>query len=226
MKATKNFSVAICVGAATLSAGVGRPFAQAIEPPVLVLENKIGLGKVSGRIDHMAFDPTRNRLFVAELGNNTVAVVDLNDRKVVHVIAGLSEPQGVGYAPSNDTLYVANGGDGSVRLYRGADYAQIGRIDLGGDADNVRVDPAGNRVLVGYGNGGIAAIEPAGQNKTAQFPLPVAGPSRKLSTRWQDQPDIRQRSEFTRNRGARCRDRAKEGDLAVEGRRQFSDGAG
>jgi YVTN family beta-propeller protein len=169
----KDISLAVCVGAATLLAGVGRPIAQAIEPPPLVLENKIGLGKISGRIDHMAFDPTRNRLFVAELGNNTVGVVDLNERKVVHVITGLSEPQGVGYAPSTDTVYVANGGDGSVRLYRAADYTPTGRIDLGGDADNIRIDPAGNRVLVGYGSGAIATIDTTGRNKVADFPLPA-----------------------------------------------------
>ena len=48
----------------------------------LRLEAKISIGNVSGRIDHMAIDLTRQRLFVAELGNNTVGVVDLNGRNV------------------------------------------------------------------------------------------------------------------------------------------------
>jgi YVTN family beta-propeller protein len=172
MKASEAICVMIGVGLALL-AGVRPPIAQAVEPPPVVLENKIDLGKVSGRIDHMAFDPDRNRLFVAELGNNTVGVVNINERKVVHVITGLSEPQGIGYASASDTIYVANGGDGSVRLYRGADYAQTGRIDLGSDADNIRVDPAGNRVLVGYGSGAIAVINTPGPRKTAEFPLPA-----------------------------------------------------
>jgi DNA-binding beta-propeller fold protein YncE len=173
MNATKNVCVVLCVGATMQLVGVMRSIAQAVEPPPLVLENKIDLGKVSGRIDHMAFDPTRNRLFVAELGNNSVGVVDLNEHQVVHVITGLSEPQGIGYASASDTVYVANGGDGSVRLYRGADYAQAGKIDLGSDADNIRVDPAGNRVLVGYGSGAIAVIDTTGPRKTAEFPLPA-----------------------------------------------------
>jgi YVTN family beta-propeller protein len=99
------------------------------------LESKIPLGDVSGRIDHLAIDLPRRRLFVAELGNNTVGVVDLNERKVVHVIAGLKEPQGVGYLPSTDTLFVANAGDGSALLFRGADYQTAGPIELGDDAD-------------------------------------------------------------------------------------------
>src|SRR5262249_24964941 len=48
----------------------------------LMLEAKIPLGEVRGRIDHMAVDLTRRRLFVAELGNDSVAVVDLDGRKV------------------------------------------------------------------------------------------------------------------------------------------------
>src|SRR5262249_50692904 len=130
-------------------------------------------GEVKGRIDHMAIDLERNRLFVAELENNSLGVVDVKERKVAHVITGLTEPQGVGYEPSTDTLYIANGGDGAVRLFRGADYAQIARIDLGDDADNIRIDPTTKRVFVGYGAGRIATIDPATRTKIADFRLPA-----------------------------------------------------
>jgi len=153
---------------------IGAPSqAQSPGTPPLNLETKIGLGEVKGRIDHMALDPLRNRLFVAELENNSLGIVDIGERKVVHVITGLTEPQGVGYEPSTDTLYVANGGDGSVRLYRGADYAETGRIDLGDDSDNIRIDSAARRVFVGYGGGAIATIDPATRTKVTDFPLPV-----------------------------------------------------
>ena len=91
----------------------------AADPPPLMLEAKIPLGAVSGRIDHFAFDPDRQLLFVAELGNDSVGVVDLEERKVLHRIAGLSEPQGVAYHAATGTLYVANAGDGSLRLFQG-----------------------------------------------------------------------------------------------------------
>ena len=48
----------------------------------LVLEVKIPLGEVSGRIDHLAIDVQRQRLFVAGLGNDTLGVVDLAAGKV------------------------------------------------------------------------------------------------------------------------------------------------
>ena len=85
----------------------------------LRIEAKIPLGDVRGRIDHMAADIDRRRLFVAELGNNSVGIVDVGQAKVLlQVLGGQKEPQGIGYLPSTDTLYVANGGDGSLRLFQ------------------------------------------------------------------------------------------------------------
>ncbi len=136
----------------------------------LVLEAKIPLGDVSGRIDHLGLDVKRQRLFVAELGNDSLGVVDLASGKV-RTIAGFSEPQGVAYVPFADSVYVANGGDGSVRVLRGDDLAPIGRIELGNDADNVRVDEPRHRVLVGYGKGAIAVIDPATRAKVADIRL-------------------------------------------------------
>jgi len=140
--------------------------ASAADPPPLVLETKIPLGAVAGRIDHFAFDADRQLLFVAELGNNSVGIVDLKERKVLQRITGLSEPQGVAYHPATSTLYVANGGDGSVRLFQGPDFTAAGHIDLGGDADNIRIDSWRNRIVVGYGKGALAAIDPASRRRT------------------------------------------------------------
>jgi DNA-binding beta-propeller fold protein YncE len=144
--------------------------AQTASSP-LILEAKIPLGQVSGRIDHLGIDLTRQRLFVAELGNNSLGVVDLAAGKVLRRIAGLSEPQGVAYVASSDSVFVANAGDGLVRVLRGGDLAPIGRIELGDDADNVRVDTARKRVLVGYGKGAIAVIDPVSLAKTADIRL-------------------------------------------------------
>src|SRR5215217_904713 len=159
------------VSAAALSSVMAPQAAQTVEALPLELEAKIPLGDVKGRIDHLAFDPKRHRIFVAELGNASVGVVDLNDRKVIHVMSGLKEPQGVAYVASTDTLYVANGGDGSVRLFQAEDYTPVGQVDLGNDADNIRVDTAANRVFVGYGSGALGVIDPAARRMIAEMPL-------------------------------------------------------
>src|SRR5437588_9908956 len=72
-----------------------------------------------------------------------------------------------------DTLYVANAGDGSVRLFIGPNHAAAGQIDLQDDADNIRVDSAANRLYVGYGSGGLAVIDIASSRKIADIPLSV-----------------------------------------------------
>ena len=155
-------------------AGLGLTLAfacLAAEPAPLVLEAKIPLGKVSGRIDHFAVDLAGQRLFLAELGNNSVGVIDVKTQKLIRTITGFKEPQGVGYVPSTDTLYVANAGDGSVQLFQGADLSPSGRIELGTDADNIRVDTQANRVFIGYGDGALAVIDPRSRAKVADIPL-------------------------------------------------------
>ena len=143
----------------------------AADPAPLVLDAKIPLGTVKGRIDHMAFDPDRGLLFVAELGNDSVGVVDLEGRKVVHRIGSLSEPQGIAWHSATRTLYVANAGDGSVRLFQASDFAPLGRIDLGSDADNIRIDSWRNRIVVGYGKGALAVIDPQSRRKIGDMAL-------------------------------------------------------
>jgi DNA-binding beta-propeller fold protein YncE len=159
---------AVCLTTLALaSASIGQPATE----KSLQLETKIPLGNVAGRIDHMAIDLEKHRLFVAELGNDSVGVVDLDAKKVVHRVSGLKEPQGVAYIRSNDSLYVANGGDGSVRVFHGSNYSPAGRIELGADADNIRADLPANRILVGFGSGAIAAIDLRDNAKTKTFAL-------------------------------------------------------
>jgi YVTN family beta-propeller protein len=143
---------------------------QAAEPSLSV-ETKIPLGDVKGRIDHLALDVGRKRLYIAELGNDSVGVVDLAQLKVLRTITGLKEPQGIAYVSSVDRIYVANGGDGSTRLFKANDFSDAGKINLGDDADNIRVDSRENRVYVGYGSGALAVIDPDRATKLDDIPL-------------------------------------------------------
>jgi YVTN family beta-propeller protein len=166
----------ITLASATPNLLIAQPESQPLQ-----LVAKVPLGDVRGRIDHLAVDLSRQRIFVAGLGNDSVSVVDLQQLKVVHRITGLKEPQGVGYAPANETLYVANGGDGSVRLYRGNDYTEAGHIALGSDADNVRLDVAGQTLFVGYGNGALAVIDVTKNQQVGNITLKAHPESFQLS---------------------------------------------
>lgn len=142
-----------------------------VETGGLQLEEKISLGQIAGRIDHLAVDRDRGRLFIAELGNDSVAVIDLKARKLLRRLPGFKHPQGIGYDRVSDLLFIANEGDGAVHLLRGEDFAPLGRIDLGEDADNIRVDAKAHRVYVGYGAGAIAIIDPSARTKIGNIVL-------------------------------------------------------
>jgi DNA-binding beta-propeller fold protein YncE len=162
-------ALALCLGLAIWQWRSLYPYAALILPldaapaktiPELVLESKIPLGAVKGRIDHMAFDPGRKRLYVAELGNNTVAVADIQNKRLETRLTGFEEPQGIGFVPQSDTVFIANGGSGTVEMRRGSDLSLIKKVKLGEDADNIRSDEHG-WVYVGYGGGAIGVLDPA-----------------------------------------------------------------
>lgn len=127
----------------------------------LRLVQTIPLDGVEGRIDHLSIDSQGGRIFLAALGNNSVEVVNLQTGERVKSIRGLKEPQGVSYLPDFKRLYVANGGDGAVKIFDGESLELLATVSLSGDADNVRYDREAGLVYVGFGDGGLAAIDPA-----------------------------------------------------------------
>jgi DNA-binding beta-propeller fold protein YncE len=127
--------------------------------PPLKLVQTIPLPGVDGRIDHLNADVKGQRLFVAALGNNTLEVVDIVQGKRMRSVSGLREPQGVVYLPEFDQVVVANGDDGTVRTFDAKSFSTVWTVSLGDDADNVRYDPAGGKLVVGYGSGALGFID-------------------------------------------------------------------
>jgi len=119
----------------------------------------IPLPGVKGRIDHLAFDATRGRLFVAALANNTVEVIDA--ARLVHLrsLAGFQKPQGVALVPELGAIAVSNGDTGTVQLLDAEALVPRWSTDVGADADNVRYDSAAKRLYVAA-DGGLYAVEP------------------------------------------------------------------
>ena len=124
----------------------------------LKLTQTIALPGVEGRIDHVAFDAAGERLFVCALGNNTVEVIDLRKAERIHSITGLGAPQGIVYIPELDRLFVANDKGGICKIYDAKSFQTVGELNFKDDADNVRYDDATKKIYVGFGSGGIAAV--------------------------------------------------------------------
>ena len=121
------------------------------EPATLTPKNPIKLMKVEGRMDHMSVDVKGQRLFATAFDNHTLEVIDLKTNRQVHTIPNLDEPQGAYYDPATSRLFIACGGDGTVKIFDGTTFALLQTITLDLDADNVRYDARGKHIVVGFG---------------------------------------------------------------------------
>jgi DNA-binding beta-propeller fold protein YncE len=124
--------------------------ANAQTPAALELTSRIPLANVNGRMDHMSVDLKGQRLFAAAFDNHSLEVIDLQAGRQVHTIRD-GNPQASYYDPATNRLFVASGGDGTVKIFDGGTFALWRTVQLSADADNVRYDARNNKVIVGYG---------------------------------------------------------------------------
>jgi len=132
--------------------------ASAAEPRALEPVSMIPLPGVKGRIDHLAFDRDRQRLFVAALGNDTVEVIDVAGNRVEKSLPGFGEPQGVAYTTATNSIYVANGSANRVDVLDAGSLQLKKKINSLDDADNVRYDERARQIYVGYGRGALRVL--------------------------------------------------------------------
>jgi hypothetical protein len=141
-----------------LSGFAGSAHGQAPSP--LKLLQKIPMPNVKGRLDHFGVDLKGQRLFVAALGDdqNTVEVIDLKSGKWISSIPGQSKPQGLFYSPNFKRLFVANGNDGTCKIFAGDTFKLIDSLSIGPDANHVGYDPATKYLYVGFGDAKSGAV--------------------------------------------------------------------
>lgn len=111
----------------------------------------IPLPDVSGRIDHLAVDLKRRRIFLAALQKNTVEVVDIEAGAVSQSLGGFNKPQGLLYLPNLDRLFVASGKDGALKTFDGVSLKPSASATVSLGADAIGYDPRSNEVYVGSG---------------------------------------------------------------------------
>src|SRR5437764_1247322 len=143
---------------------------QAQDKQMLSLTSRIELPNVNGRIDHFSADVRGKRLFMSALGNHTVEVLDVDSGKRLRTLTDLAEPQGVYYDPSTNRLFVACAKDGTTKVFDATAFQLLQTVKFSGDADNIRSDARGRRIIVGYGDGALGFLDSNGK-KTGEIPL-------------------------------------------------------
>ncbi len=163
-----------------LALGVG-PM-PAGEPALLKLLLTIPLKGEPGRLDHLAIDSKHARLFVANLSNSSLDVVDLKAGKLVKQIPGQKKIQGIAYAPDLDRIYVGNGVGGECNVFDGRDYKLLKSIKLPG-ADNVRYLARRRLVYVGHAEKALSVIDARTLEVKAEIKLPGRPEGFQLETK-------------------------------------------
>ena len=136
-------------------------------------EKEILMPEVKGRIDHMAINLKDKMIYVAALGNNSVEVIDIDKGVVLKSIKGVEEPQGIAYLPEQNEIAVASGGNGDCVFFNASTFEKLATVHLTGDADNIRYDAVEKKMYVGYGNGGMALIDPVVHKQIGDIKLPA-----------------------------------------------------
>jgi DNA-binding beta-propeller fold protein YncE len=125
----------------------------------------------SGRLDHMALDTVRHRLFVANTPNDSLDVLDLTQGKLLKQVPGQRGIQGIAYAADLDLIFVGNG-SGSFNVFDGRDYHLLKSLHPGDDCDNVRYDPRAQRAYVIHAPQSLAGVNAKTQEVVHEIPLP------------------------------------------------------
>jgi DNA-binding beta-propeller fold protein YncE len=128
-------------------------------------------GPAGKRLDHLALDSKRGRLFVANMANASLDIIDLGAGKLLKSIPGQHGVQGVAYAPDVDRLFVGVGEDSVCNIFDGQAYQLVKSIKLP-DADNVRYDPRSGRIFVAHAERALAVLDPKAMAVTAAIRVP------------------------------------------------------
>lgn len=160
--------IPLTLSLAALAAGESSVRAQSA---TLELIQTIPLQGGSGRFDHLALDAKGRRLFIANLSNNSLDIVDLQTGKLARQIPNQHKIQGVAYVPDLDRIFAGNGKDGVCNVFDGKNYSLFHSIKLD-DADNVRYDLRTNTVYVTHAEDAISAIDPGTMQVKATIKLP------------------------------------------------------
>ena len=143
----KHLSIFFCVG--LLSIPLVPAHGQ--DKTTLRLVQTIPMSGVSGRLDHMAVDLEKKRLFVAAVANGTLEVLDLDGGKVINSISGIKDTQDALFLGGQfNKLYVSSL-DGTLRIYQGETFRLVQAFKLEPDPNRLLYDPATDLIYFGYG---------------------------------------------------------------------------
>jgi hypothetical protein len=154
---------------------------QAADTSLELIQTIVLKGK-AGKLDHLALDAKRERLFLANTVNGTLDIVDLKEGKLLKQLKGQTGIQGIAYASDLDRLFVGLGGGGLCNVFGGDQYQPLKTIKFSGDADNTRYDPATHLTFVAHDEKALGVIDAKTYAVTPDLKLPGAAEGFQIET--------------------------------------------
>jgi DNA-binding beta-propeller fold protein YncE len=144
-----------------------------LAPSMELVQTIVSKGK-AGKLDHLALDAKRDRLFLANTSNGSLDVFDLKAGKLLRQVTGQTGIAGVSYAPDLDRVFVGLGTGQVCNVFAGENYAIQKTVKFPGDCDNVRYDAASNQVFVAHDEKMLGVIDAKTYAMKGEIKLPGA----------------------------------------------------
>ena len=133
---------------------------------------KIALrGPRDKRLDHLALDAQGSRLFVANMANASLDIVDLKNGTLLKQIPEQKGIQGIAYAADLKRIFVGVGEVGVCNVFDADNFELVKSLPFP-DADNVRYDSRTQRVYVAHADKALAVINGKSLEVLADIKLP------------------------------------------------------
>jgi YVTN family beta-propeller protein len=148
------------------------PLVRAADALPLKVVADIPLTGNATRLDYQSIDPSRNLLFIAHLGDSAVVVVDLDNRKVIATIPGVSRVHGVLTVPQRGVVYATATGTNEVVVIDDRTLKIVARAPAGVYPDGMAYDPGNERLFVSDEHGQTeTVIDARTDRRIATIPL-------------------------------------------------------
>jgi len=138
----------------------------------------------AGGFDHAAVHEATGRIYVAHTANDAVDVIDIEARKYVGSIPGLTAVAGALVATNPDRVFTSNRGEDAVAVFSPDDPASLARIAVGVRPNGLAYDRGRGLLLAAHvgdpaipGSCTVSLVDVGARTRVAD--VPVAG-----RTRW------------------------------------------
>lgn len=148
------------------------------DPSALTLPLKqivdVPLGKPTSRYDYESIDSKLGLLFIADLAESRVLVVDVRANKLVKTIPDVANVHGVIAVPEQGRAYATATGANQTVIIDATTLRVIARVSSGGYPDGLAWMPERNKVYVSDEHGQTVAVIDAAANKLLKL-IPIGG---------------------------------------------------